>query len=57
MKHYLSLLDYSPAEIAYLLDLAQKLKAEYKSGGNKPILQGKTIALLFQKPSKTEMAQ
>ena len=51
MKHFLTLLDYSPAEIQHLLDLAIRLKKAYKSGGNKPILQGKTLALLFQKPS------
>jgi len=51
MKHFLSLLDYSPQELQHLLNIALKLKAEYRAGGNKPILQGKTLAMLFQKPS------
>ncbi len=51
MKHFLAIADYSPSEIQALLDLAVKLKAEHKKGGNKPILQGKTLAMVFQKPS------
>ena len=51
MKHFLTLLDYSPAEIQHLLDIAVKLKKEYRAGGNQPILQGKSLAMLFQKPS------
>ena len=51
MKHFLSLLDYTPQEIQQLLDLAIKLKKELFAGGNQPILQGKSLAMLFQKPS------
>ncbi len=51
MKHFLSLADLSPSEITGLLDLAQRLKDEWRSGGNEPILKGKSLALVFQKPS------
>ncbi|MDJ0753804.1 MAG: ornithine carbamoyltransferase [Ardenticatenaceae bacterium] len=51
MKHYLSLSELSATEIKNLLDLAISLKAAFKSGGNTPILQGKSLALVFQKPS------
>ena len=51
MKHYLSIADLSPDELTELIQLALKLKAEWKAGGNKPILQGKSLALLFMKPS------
>lgn len=51
MKHYLSLSELSATEIKNLLDLAISLKTEFKSGGNTPILQGKSLALVFQKPS------
>lgn len=51
MKDFLSIADCSPAELQGLLDLAVRLKAEYQSGGNRPLLQGKTMAMIFQKPS------
>lgn len=51
MRHYISLADYSPEEIEALLELAVKLKDEWKSGGNKPLLRNKVLAMVFQKPS------
>ncbi|MCA9986367.1 MAG: ornithine carbamoyltransferase [Anaerolineales bacterium] len=51
MKHYLSIADLSPDELSELIQLALQLKAEWKAGGNKPILQGKSLAMLFMKPS------
>lgn len=51
MKDFLAIADYSPDEIRHLLDLAVKLKAEHQNGGNKPILKGKALAMVFQKPS------
>ena len=51
MNHFLSLADLASEEIRELLDLARALKAERSQGGNKPILQGKALAMVFQKPS------
>lgn len=51
MKHFLALADLTPAELISYLDLADVLKAEWKQGGNKPVLAGKSLAMLFQKPS------
>lgn len=51
MKDFLDLNDYSSEEITSLLELAVSIKKELKSGGNRPLLAGKTLALLFQKPS------
>lgn len=34
-----------------MLTLAQQLKAEWSNGGNAPLLRGKTLAMIFQKPS------
>ncbi len=51
MKHFLSIADLTPDHIHNLLELATKLKSEWKQGGNKPILQGKSLAMVFQKPS------
>ena len=50
-KHFLKLLDFTPAEIEYLIDLAAKLKAEKKSGISHRVLEGKSIALIFEKTS------
>jgi len=51
MKHLLKLMDLSTEEITGLLDLADKLKAEQKAGIPHPILQGKTLGMIFEKSS------
>ena len=51
MKDFLSVSDYSPAELQEMLDLAVDLKKELKSGGNRPLLKGKVLGMIFQKPS------
>lgn len=51
MKHFLAIADLSPVEFAHILSVAQKLKAEWRKSGNKPILKGKTLGMVFQKPS------
>ena len=51
MDHYLSIADLSPAEFQGLLDKAQALKDKWAAGGNSPLLGGKTLGMLFQKPS------
>jgi ornithine carbamoyltransferase len=50
-RHFLDLTEYSPDEIRRLLQLAQRLKKEWSAGGNKPILKGKVLGMVFQKPS------
>jgi len=51
MKHFLSIADLSPEEILHILELSASLKEEWRKGGNKPILAGKTLGMIFQKPS------
>jgi len=51
MKHFLSITDVSRDELWNLLQLATDLKAAWKAGGNDPILKGKVLGMLFQKPS------
>ena len=51
MKHFLELASFSTDELHDLVDLALRLKAEWQAGGNKPVLQGKTLGMVFQKPS------
>ena len=50
-RNFLKLLDYTPAEIQYLIDLAIQLKADKKAGREKKMLVGKNIALIFEKTS------
>lgn len=50
-RSFLTLLDYTPEEITYLLDLAEKLKAAKKSGNEIQYCKGKNIVLLFEKDS------
>jgi len=50
-RSFLKLLDFTPAEIQYLLDLAADLKAAKKAGTEKKTLTGKNIALIFEKTS------
>ena len=50
-RNFLKLLDYTPAEIRYLLDLARDLKADKKAGKEEQHLKGKNIALIFEKTS------
>ena len=51
MDHFLSLADLTPDELRGLLNLALELKEEWKDSGNRPVLKGKTLGLVFQKPS------
>lgn len=50
-KHFLKLLDYTPAEIMSLLQLAAQLKSEKRNGVEQQRLTGKNIALIFEKTS------
>ncbi|MEN6410177.1 MAG: ornithine carbamoyltransferase [Anaerolineaceae bacterium] len=50
-KDFLAISDYSPKEIQAMLDLAIDLKKEWKAGGNRPLLKGKVLGMIFQKPS------
>jgi ornithine carbamoyltransferase len=51
IKDFISISDFSPDELQSLLDLATSLKKEWFAGGNPPLLKGKVLAMIFQKPS------
>ncbi|MEG0314443.1 MAG: ornithine carbamoyltransferase [Erysipelotrichaceae bacterium] len=51
MKNFLKLSDCSTEEIIDLLDLADQLKYEVKHGIKHPILEGKSLGMIFQKSS------
>lgn len=50
-RSLLTLKDFTPNEIEYLLDLAEDLKRKKRMGIKGELLQGKNIALIFEKPS------
>ena len=50
-RNFLKLLDFTPAEIKYMLDLAADLKRAKYAGTEQPRLKGKNIALIFEKTS------
>ncbi|MBR0258537.1 MAG: ornithine carbamoyltransferase, partial [Synergistaceae bacterium] len=50
-RSFLTLMDFTPAEIDYLLTLSADLKAKKRSGIRGNLLTGKNIALIFEKPS------
>ena len=50
-KHFLKLLDFTPAEIQHFIDVAAELKAQKKAGVPHKMLEGKNVALIFEKTS------
>ena len=50
-RDFLTLLDYTPEEIRYLLDLAKDFKEKKHNGIEHRYLSGKNIVLLFEKTS------
>ena len=50
-RSFLTLMDFSPEEIRYLLDLAKDLKSKKRAGIESEMLKGKNICLLFEKTS------
>ena len=50
-RNFLTLLDFTPEEIQYLLDLSIKLKKEKHNGIAHDVLKGKNVVLLFEKDS------
>jgi len=50
-RNFLKLLDFTPDEIHFLIDMAMELKAAKRAGCEKQTLGGKNIALIFEKSS------
>ncbi len=50
-RDFIGLADLQPQAVARLLDLASTLKRERAEGHERPLLAGKTLAMVFQKPS------
>ncbi len=51
MKHFLDLADWTAADLWQMIDSAIALKKEYKKKGNRPLLKGRALGMVFQKPS------
>lgn len=51
VRHFISLFDFSPVQLQNLLDRAIKMKAMQKSGESHRVLEGKTLAMLFEQRS------
>lgn len=50
-RNFITLKDFSPEEIRYMLDLSKELKSKKRSGIKGNLLEGKNIVLLFEKTS------
>ena len=50
-RSFLTLMDFTPEEIRYLIDLAKELKSKKIAGIQNDLLKGKTVCLLFEKTS------
>ncbi|MBP1759251.1 MAG: ornithine carbamoyltransferase [Firmicutes bacterium] len=50
-RDFISLHDFNQDELSFILDVAKDLKAEQKAGRPHPILQGKTLGMVFTKSS------
>lgn len=50
-RHFLKLLDFTPEEIQYMVDVAAVLKEKKKNGEQVDVLRGKNVALIFEKTS------
>jgi ornithine carbamoyltransferase len=50
-RNFLAITDFSKDDLEKLLELALSLKKEYFSRGNPPMLKGKVLAMVFNKPS------
>jgi len=51
MKDFLAVSDYTPEQLQDMLNLAIELKSEWLENGNAPLLKGKVLGMIFQKPS------
>src|SRR4051794_9771999 len=52
MQHFISLSDRTPDDLRHLLEVSRRLKKEHRATGrNAPVLAGKTLAMIFEKPS------
>jgi ornithine carbamoyltransferase len=51
MEHFLTIVELTSEDFHHLLQLAVRLKKDWRRGRAKPLLQNKTLGMIFQKPS------
>ena len=51
MRHFLSLKDFTKAEILEMIDIAKEIKAEQQAGRPTPFLQNQSLGMIFEKSS------
>ena len=52
MKDFIAIADFEPEQLRHMLDVAKKFKKQLKeTGRNDPVLAGKVLAMIFEKPS------
>ncbi|QGJ69462.1 Ornithine carbamoyltransferase [Planctomycetales bacterium 10988] len=51
MRHVLTLADLRPAELEHIFAISEDLKTKFQNGLREPLLPGRVLALLFEKPS------
>jgi ornithine carbamoyltransferase len=51
MQHLISIIDLTPADVQQIFTLTLKIKNQYLSNVREPLLQGRVMAMLFEKPS------
>ncbi|HXE54065.1 MAG TPA: ornithine carbamoyltransferase [Tepidisphaeraceae bacterium] len=52
MRHFIAIADCTEAELRHVMDVSLRLKKQLKeTGRNDPVLAGKTLAMIFEKPS------
>src|SRR3954454_14732964 len=52
LKDFIAVADHSPEQLRHFLDVSKRLKKQHKeTGRNDPVLAGKTLAMIFEKPS------
>jgi ornithine carbamoyltransferase len=51
MRHFVSLIDSTAEELTYLLNEAARLKADAQRGSRPPLLAGRVLGMIFEKPS------
>lgn len=51
-NHFISITDFTPGRLRHMIDVARRLKKQLKeTGRNDPLLAGKVLAMIFEKPS------
>jgi ornithine carbamoyltransferase len=51
MKHFIDLAEWSSRDLQHIIQLAVHLKTEYQTGGNRPLMAGKTLGMILEKQS------